>query len=151
MTRTRILVADDYVPICEAVRKLLEPAYEVIGCVGDGRTLLKTTLDQKPDVVLVDVGLPLLNGLQAARELKKLCPKVKLVFLTMNPDPDIISEAFRIGASGYVMKYAIPGCSSHRFTWPSAFLTVSIHGLSARTLVFAMIHLQFPEFSSRPE
>lgn len=108
MRRTTILLADDYSPICDAVRTLLEPVYEVVGCVRDGRALLKTAMDLKPDVVLMDVGLPLLNGLQAARELKQLRPEVKIVFLTMNLDPDIAKEAFRIGASGYVLKHTIP-------------------------------------------
>jgi len=108
MSQATILVADDYEPICDLVRKLLEPAYQVIGCVADGRALVKTALELKPDLVLLDVGLPLMNGLEAARELKRLWPQVKLLFLTMNPDPDIANEAMRIGASGYILKYAIP-------------------------------------------
>jgi DNA-binding NarL/FixJ family response regulator len=108
MNRAKILLADDYSLLCDALRKLLEPAYEVIGCVGDGRALLKTAVDLNPDLVIMDVGLPLLNGLQAARELKQLRPEVKIVFLTMNHDPDIMKEALRIGASGYVLKHSIP-------------------------------------------
>ena len=104
MRRTRILLADDHAMICAGFQKLLEPQYEVVGSVGDGRSLLKAALDLKPDLVLVDVAMPLLNGLDAGRELKKLMPGIKLVFLTMNPDPDIASEAFRIGASGYLLK-----------------------------------------------
>lgn len=104
MRKTRILLADDHTMICAAFRKLLEPEYEVVGSVGDGRALLKAALDLKPDVVLVDVGMPLLNGLDAGRELKKAMPSVKIVFLTMNPDLDVASEALRIGASGYLLK-----------------------------------------------
>jgi len=104
MRKTRVLLADDHTMICAAFRKLLEPEYEVVGSVGDGRALLKAAVDLKPDVVLVDVGMPLLNGLDAGRELKKSMPGVKIVFLTMNPDPDVASEAFRIGASGYLLK-----------------------------------------------
>ena len=104
MRRTRILLADDHMMIGAAFQKLLEPQYEVVGCVGDGRALLKAAADLRPDLVLLDVGMPLLNGLDAGRELKKLTPSVKLIFLTMNPDPDVASEAFRIGASGYVLK-----------------------------------------------
>lgn len=104
MRRVRILLADDHTMICAGFQKLLEPEYEVVGCVGDGRTLLKAAADLKPDLVLVDVGMPLLNGLDAGRELKKLMPGVKLIFLTMNPDPELASEAFRIGASGYLLK-----------------------------------------------
>jgi DNA-binding NarL/FixJ family response regulator len=104
MKRTTILLADDHTMICSALQKLLEPEFEVIGCVGDGRALVKTTLELKPDLVLVDVGMPLLNGLDAGRELKKVMPRVKLIFLTMNPDAEVASEAFRIGASGYLLK-----------------------------------------------
>ena len=104
MTRIRILLADDHTMICAGFRKLLEPEYEVVGAVGDGRALLKAAEELKPDVVLVDVGMPLLNGLDAARRLKQLMPKVKLIFLTMNPDSDIASEALQIGASGYLLK-----------------------------------------------
>jgi DNA-binding NarL/FixJ family response regulator len=104
MRRIRILLADDHTMICAGLKKLLEPEYEVIGCVGDGHALLKVAADLNPDLVLVDVGMPLLNGLDAGRELKKLMPKVKLIFLTMNPDPDVASEGFKIGASGYLLK-----------------------------------------------
>jgi DNA-binding NarL/FixJ family response regulator len=90
--------------ICEAIEGLLEPEFEVIGRAGDGRAMVKMALDLKPDLVLVDVGMPVLNGLAAGRELKKLMPQVKLIFLSMNPDPDIQSEALRIGASGYLLK-----------------------------------------------
>jgi len=106
MRRTTILLADDHTMISAGLRKLLEPEYEVVGCVEDGRALVKNALDLKPDVVLVDIGMPLLNGLDAGRELKKLMPRIKLIFLTMNPDPDIASEAFRIGASGYLLKHS---------------------------------------------
>jgi DNA-binding NarL/FixJ family response regulator len=104
MKRTRILLADDHTMICAGFQKLLEPEYEVVGCVGDGHALLKAAMKLKPDVVLVDIGMPLLNGLDAGRELKKLMPGVKLIFLTMNPDPDVAGEALRIGASGYLLK-----------------------------------------------
>jgi DNA-binding NarL/FixJ family response regulator len=104
MRRTTILLADDHTMIRDGLRKLLEPEYEVVGCVGDGRALVKSVQDLKPDLVLVDVGMPLLNGLDAGREVKKLAPRVKLIFLTMNPDPEVASEALRIGASGYLLK-----------------------------------------------
>ena len=104
MKRARILLADDHAMVCAGLQKLLEPEYEVVGTVGDGRALLKAVADLKPDVVLVDVGMPLLNGLDAGREVRKLVPHTKLIFLTMNPDPDIAAEALRIGASGYLLK-----------------------------------------------
>jgi len=104
MKRIRILLADDHILVSEGFRKLLEPEFEVVGAVGDGRALLKAAEELKPDLVLVDVGMPLLNGLDAARQLKKRMPRLKLVFVTMNPDSDLASEAVRIGASGYLLK-----------------------------------------------
>ena len=104
MTRTRILQADDHTMISAGFQKLLEPHYEVVGSVADGRALLKAAAELNPDVVLLDVGMPLLNGLDAARALKKTMPHVKLIFLTMNPDSDIAAEAFRVGASAYLLK-----------------------------------------------
>jgi len=104
MTRIRILLADDHAMFCAGCQKLLEPHYEVVGSVGDGLALLKAAAALKPDVVLLDLGMPLLNGLDAARELRKVMPHVKLIFLTMNPDSDIAAEAFRAGASAYLLK-----------------------------------------------
>jgi DNA-binding NarL/FixJ family response regulator len=104
MKRATILLADDHPGMCEATHNLLEPDYDIIGSVQDGRGLVAMALDLKPDLVLLDVGLPILNGLEAARQLKKQLPGVKLVFLSMNRDPDVAREAFRIGASGYVYK-----------------------------------------------
>ena len=104
MQRITILLADDHTMFCAALQKLLEPEYEVVGCVKDGRALKKAATDLNPDLVLLDVGMPLLNGLDAGRELKKLLPRAKLIFLTMNPDPQVASEALRIGASGYLLK-----------------------------------------------
>ncbi len=107
MSRVRILLADDHAMICAGFQKILEPQYEVVGTVGDGRALLKAVAELKPDVVLLDIAMPLLNGLDAARELKKTTPQVKLVFLTMNADSDIASEALRLGASAYLLKNSL--------------------------------------------
>ena len=104
MQRITILLADDHTMFCAALQKLLEPEYEVVGCVKDGRALIKAATDLNPDLVLLDVGMPLLNGLDAGRELKKLLPRAKLIFLTMNPDPQVASEALRNGASGFLLK-----------------------------------------------
>jgi DNA-binding NarL/FixJ family response regulator len=104
MKRVRILLADDHAMICAAFQKFLEPEYEVIGSVGDGRALLLKAAEMKPDVVLLDIAMPLLNGLDAARELKRIAPQIKLIFVTMNPDTDLAAEAFRIGASAYLLK-----------------------------------------------
>jgi DNA-binding NarL/FixJ family response regulator len=104
MKRTTILLADDHTMFSAALQKLLEPEYDVIGRVEDGRALLKTAAELRPDLVLIDVGMPLLNGLDAGRELMKLMPRIKLIFLTMNPDAELASQALRMGASGYLLK-----------------------------------------------
>ena len=104
MTRPRILMADDHLMLLEAFRALLEPEFEVVGTVTDGRMLLAEFARLHPDVVLIDVAMPLLNGLDAGRQLKAQRRSVKLIYLTMNPDPDLAGEAFRLGASGYVLK-----------------------------------------------
>ena len=104
MTRPRILMADDHLIMLEAFTALLEPDFEVVGTVTDGRTLLEEFARLHPDVVLLDVAMPLLNGLDAGRQLKAQRRSVKLIYLTMNPDPDLAGEALRLGASGYVLK-----------------------------------------------
>lgn len=98
------MLADDHTILVEAFCKLLEPHFEVVGTVANGRALLETAPQLKPDVIIVDVGMPLMNGLEAAIRLKELLPTVKLIFLTMNEDPDLAVEAVRHGASGYLLK-----------------------------------------------
>jgi len=88
----------------EAFKSLLEPDFDVVGMVTDGRALLEECSRVHPDVILVDVAMPLLNGLDAGRKLRAADRSVKLIYLTMNPDPDIAGEALRLGASGYVLK-----------------------------------------------
>jgi DNA-binding NarL/FixJ family response regulator len=90
--------------VLAAFRALLEPEFEVVGTVTDGRALLAEFSRLKPDVVLIDISMPLLNGLDAGRQLKQQQRSVKLIYLTMNQDPDLAGEALRLGASGYVLK-----------------------------------------------
>src|SRR6266542_1195061 len=104
MRRPRVLLADDHRLLREAFVKLLEPTCDVVGQVADGRALLEAAPQLRPDIVVLDVGMPLLNGLDAARQLKRLMPDVKVIFLTVNEDPDLAAEAFRAGASGFVLK-----------------------------------------------
>jgi DNA-binding NarL/FixJ family response regulator len=104
MTRARILMADDHTMLLDAFRTLLESEFDVVGTVTDGRKLLEEFSRLHPDVVLLDIAMPLLNGLDAGRQLKAQCKSVKLIYLTMNPDPDLAGEALRLGASGYVLK-----------------------------------------------
>jgi DNA-binding NarL/FixJ family response regulator len=98
------VIADDHTLLAEACKDLLEPEFEIAGIVNNGRDLLKMAGELKPDVVVVDVAMPQLNGLDAGEEIKRLIPSVKLIFLTMNLDPEVAAEAFRRGASGYVVK-----------------------------------------------
>jgi len=98
------MLADDHRLLVEAFRKLLDPHYDVVGTVSDGCALVKSALLLKPDVVMIDIAMPLLNGLEAGRQLKRMMPSIKLVFLTMNHDSDLAAEAMRMGASGYLLK-----------------------------------------------
>ncbi len=102
--RRRVLLADDHTLLLEAFEKLLEPDYTVVGAVADGRALLAAAAQLKPDVIVLDIAMPLLNGLDAGRQLKKTMPAIKLIFLTMNEDSNVANEAFRAGASGYLLK-----------------------------------------------
>ena len=104
MTLPRVMLADDHTILLEAFRKLLETDFEVVGTVSDGRALLEIAPSLKPDVVVIDVGMPLLNGLEAGRRLKEQMPAVKIIFLTMNEDPDLAVEAMHSGAAGYLLK-----------------------------------------------
>jgi DNA-binding NarL/FixJ family response regulator len=104
MKLPRVLLADDHTMLLEAFRRLLEGRCEVVGAVSDGRALLRDAPILKPDVMVVDIGMPLLNGLEAGRRLKEMLPSVKLVFLTMNEDSDLAAEAMRSGASAYLLK-----------------------------------------------
>jgi DNA-binding NarL/FixJ family response regulator len=102
--RPRVLLADDHVLIVEALAQLLAPECDIVGAVGDGQALVAEAERLKPDVVVLDVMMPLLNGLDAARELKSRLPRTKIVCLTMSEDPEVPKEAFRIGVSGFLLK-----------------------------------------------
>jgi len=104
MARVKILLADDHTLFCNLLQDLLEPEYEVVGSVSDGRGLLKTADSLQPYVVLVDIGMPSLNGLDAGRRLKQANPKIKLIYLTMNNNVEYAREALQAGASGFVLK-----------------------------------------------
>lgn len=100
----RVILADDHTILVEAFRKLLEPHCEVVGTVSDGRALLETAKQLNPDVIVIDIGMPLMNGLEAGLRLKEQMPTVKLIYLTMNEDAALAVEAMRCGASGYLLK-----------------------------------------------
>jgi DNA-binding NarL/FixJ family response regulator len=102
--RPRVLLADDHSLLLGAFETLLAPEYDVVGGVSDGRALLAAAEKLQPDVVVLDVSMPLLNGLDAGREIRRRFPRIKLVFITMNEDADLAAAAFRIGASAYLLK-----------------------------------------------
>jgi DNA-binding NarL/FixJ family response regulator len=104
MSVPRVLLADDHVLLLGAFEKLLAADCTIVGQVSDGRALVAAAEQLKPDVIVLDISMPLLNGLEAARQIKKKLNNVKLVFLTMNEDADLAAEAFRAGASAYLLK-----------------------------------------------
>jgi len=104
MKRSRILLADDHELILEGLQKILEPYYEVVGAVSDGRSLVDTALRLKPDLIVLGVRLPLLSGIDAARQIGKSLPRVKLLFLTVHANPAYLREALNAGATGYILK-----------------------------------------------
>lgn len=104
MHKPRVLLADDHALVLEGFKKLLEGRYQVVGLVEDGRALLDTAVQLSPDVILVDISMPLLNGIDATRQLKRLLPNVKIVVVTMHADSAYLNEAFKAGASGYLLK-----------------------------------------------
>ena len=102
--RARIFLADDHTLLLDAFSKLLEPKYDIVGTATDGRMMLKMVTKLTPDLVLMDIAMPNMNGFAAGEKLKKILPDVKLVFLTVSEDADMVTEAFRIGANGYLLK-----------------------------------------------
>ena len=104
MKGTRVLLADDHTLLLGALEKLLSEDCDVVGQVSDGRALVAAAEQLKPDVIVLDISMPLLNGVEAARQIKQKLKTVKLVFLTMNEDADLAAEAFRAGASAYLLK-----------------------------------------------
>ncbi len=104
MTRTRILLADDHPLVVASLKSLLEAECEVVGVVGDGRSLVEAASRCKPEVIVTDIGLPLLNGIDAARQIKKEQPETKILFLTMHSNPAYLKEALAAGATGYLLK-----------------------------------------------
>jgi DNA-binding NarL/FixJ family response regulator len=108
-SRPRILIADDHNLVAEVCKRLLETEFDVVGVVVDGRALVRAAGELGPDVIVLDIAMPVLNGLDAGQQIKKSLPAVKLVYLTMNPDVEVAAEAFRRGAHGYLLKTCTAG------------------------------------------
>jgi len=103
-SRPRVLIADDHVLVAELCKRLLETEFDVVGMVSDGRALVSAAEKLRPDVVIIDIAMPILNGLDAGMQVKKILPIVKLVYLTMNADPALAAVALSRGASAYLLK-----------------------------------------------
>ena len=106
MKRPRVILADDHALLLDAVKNLIEPEFEVVGTFTDGLSLVEKASELNPTVIVLDIAMPLMNGLSAGQALKQKLPLVKLVYLTMNQDPDLAGEAFRIGASAFLLKHS---------------------------------------------
>ena len=115
-SRSRILIADDHKLLVELFKRLLADDFDVVGTVGDGHALVRAAAELKPDLILLDIAMPLLNGLDAGRLVKKKLPKTKLIYLTVTADADVAAEAFTFGASGYLLK-----------TCAASELTLAVH------------------------
>lgn len=136
MKRARILLADDHRILAEGLRGLLEPEFELVGIVEDGRALLTAAEKLRPDVIVADISMPLLNGIDSVRQLKKTHENIKVVFLTMHPDVTYASSAFEAGASGYVLKHSAP-----------AELITAIHSaLNGKTYVTPLLAGELMQF-----
>ncbi len=104
MKRPRVLLADDHTLVLEGLRRLLEDECDLVGAVEDGHALLDAAARLHPDLILLDISMPLLNGLEAARRLRTLVPDSRIIFLTMHADPTYATEAFQAGGAGYLLK-----------------------------------------------
>jgi DNA-binding NarL/FixJ family response regulator len=109
MKRPRVVLADDHTLMLDALKNLLEPEFDVVGLFADGHELMEGAPSLNPHVIVLDIGMPTMNGLNAGQRLKNAMPLVKLIYLTMNHDPDMAGEAFRLGASAYVLKNSAAG------------------------------------------
>jgi DNA-binding NarL/FixJ family response regulator len=137
MKKARILLADDHRILAESLKRLLEDHFEPVGLVEDGRALLAAAEELMPDVIVVDISMPLLNGIEAAKLIKKTQPDVKIVFLTMHPDVTYAASAFEAGAAGYVLKHSAP----------SELITAINSVLAGRRYVTSLIADELKEFN----
>jgi DNA-binding NarL/FixJ family response regulator len=104
MSRPRILIADAHRLVAELCKRELDKEFDIVGTVADGHEMVRAAIMLKPDVIVVDISMPILNGLDAGKQVKESLPWVKLVYLTMNTDPELALEAFQSGASAYLLK-----------------------------------------------
>ena len=127
--RPRIILADDHTMLLDAFRRLLEPRCEIVGTAGDGRALIELAASTQPEIIVLDVSMPRLNGVDAAAQIRRRMPEVKLIFLTVNEDPDLAAEAIRLGASGYLLKSSAT----------SELFTAIEHALAGKTYITPLV------------
>jgi DNA-binding NarL/FixJ family response regulator len=153
MRRPRVLLADDHQMLADALRGVVEPRCEVVGTVSDGCALLEAADRLQPDIVVLDIGMPLLNGFDAGRKLKHTLPNVKLIFMTMHEDPYLVGEAFRAGASAFLLKEAAASeltTAIDQVLKGGSYVTPSAaEGLSQISLHGATLRQRLNEASSR--
>ena len=136
MMKKRMLLADDHKIVLEGLRSLLEPEYEIVGAVEDGRELLAKAEELCPDVIIADISMPKLNGIEAVSQIKKTDSQIKVIFLTMHPDVSYAKRAFEAGASGYVLKHSAS----------TELITAIEEALKGRTYVTPMIAGELMQF-----
>ena len=129
MRKSRVLIADDHKIFAEGLKRLLSEDFDIVEIVADGRQLVAAAEKLRPDVIVVDISMPMLNGIDAVQQIKKVQPAIKAVFLTMHPDVAYAVRAFKEGASGYVLKNAAP----------DELITAIREGLKGKTYVTPMI------------
>jgi DNA-binding NarL/FixJ family response regulator len=129
MTKPRLLIADDHQIFVEGLKRLLSADFDIAGAVQDGRELVAAAGKLRPDVIVADISMPMLNGIEAVMQIKKVHPEIKVVFLTMHPDAAYAVSAFKAGASGYVLKSSAP----------DELVTAIREGLKGRTYVTPLI------------
>ena len=132
--RPTILLADDHTMLLDAFRRLLEPRCEIVGTARDGRALLELATRNRPEIVILDVSMPLLNGIDACAQLRRSMPEMKFIFLTVNEDPDLAAEAIGLGASGYLLKSSATG----------ELFTAIEHALADRTYITPLVTKGIP-------
>jgi DNA-binding NarL/FixJ family response regulator len=138
--RARVLLADDHALVSAGISKLLEHDFDLVGNVADGRALVAAVRERHPDVILLDISMPVLNGLEAARQIRKDSPTAKLIFVTVHSDTPYVIEAFRAGASGYVLKRSAAAellTAVHQVLDNNVYLTPLIRGAAVEDFLKA--------------
>ncbi len=149
MKRPRVLLADDHALFLAAIESLLANECTIVGHVHDGRALMAAAERLVPDVILLDIEMPELNGIDAARRVRQILPDTKLVFLTMHEDADLAADAFRAGASGYLLKRSAGAELStaiHEVVEGRSYLTP----LVAREVVGSLLRSERPSVELTP-